>query len=134
MKYILILCTLIALNAQGQKKQAVPAPNVSVQSDSVVVKPVKKKGIEVNPVKVWKNGASVNAVDLDVAVAYEDFDSMVRFYYELKDSTGVQIANGNVEVTGADYDDYKSKPNHDKRAYQIVLKYLRLQQKPQTVN
>jgi hypothetical protein len=148
---IMVLCAIIALNAQAQKKQAVPAPKVGVQSDSVPkgkTNPlpntgqgtvmgnslIKKKGIDVNPVKVWRNGATLDGVDLDVSVAYEDLENMVRFYYELKDSTGAQIANGNVEVTGEDYDDYKTKPNHDKRAYQIVLRYLRLQAKPSIQN
>jgi len=143
---IMVLCAIIALNAQAQKKQAVPAPKVAVQSDSVPkgkTNPlpntgqgtvignslIKKKGIDVNPVKVWKDGKTVDGVDLDVDVAFEDLDNMVRFYYQLKDSTGAQIASGNVEVTGADYDDYKTKPNHARAAYQIVLKYLRLQQR-----
>jgi hypothetical protein len=152
MKYtIMVLCAIIALNAQAQKKQAVPAPKVAVQSDSVPkgkTNPlpntgqgtvmgnslVKKKGIDVNPVKVWRNGATLDGVDLDVSVAYEDLENMVRFYYELKDSTGAQIANGNVEVTGEDYDDYKTKPNHAQRAYQIVLRYLRLQAKTSIQN
>jgi hypothetical protein len=130
---ILILCTFIALNAQAQRKTAVnnqPVKMDTMQTGGVKSQAVKKKGIEVNPVKVWRNGQTLDGVDLDVAVAYEDLESMVRFYYELKDSTGAQIANGNVEVSGDDYEDYKSKPNHDKRAYQIVLRYLRLQQKP----
>jgi hypothetical protein len=137
MKYILILSAFFALNAQAQKKQVVATPKVAVESDSVaLVKPnaVKKKGIEVNPVKVWRDGKTLDGVDLDVDVAYEDLDKMVRFYYQLKDSAGVQIANGNVEVSGEDYEDYKTKPNHAQRAYVIVLKYLRLQQKPQIQN
>jgi hypothetical protein len=130
MKYILILCTFIALNAQAQRRTAVNNQPAVVDS----VKAPKKKGIDVNPVKVWKDGKTVDGVDLDVDVAFEDLDNMVRFYYQLKDSAGVQIASGNVEVTGADYDDYKTKPNHARAAYQIVLKYLRLQQKPQIAN
>ena len=130
MKYILILCTFIALNAQAQRRTAVNNQPVVVDS----VKALKKKGIDVNPVKVWKDGKVVDGVDLDVDVAYEDLDNMVRFYYQLKDSTGAQIASGNVEVTGADYDDYKTKPNHARAAYQIVLRYLRLQQKNQIAN
>jgi hypothetical protein len=125
MKYILILCTFIALNAQAQRRTAVNNQPAVVDS----VKAPKKKGIEVNPVKVWRDGRTVDGVDLDVDVAFEDLDNMVRFYYQLKDSTGAQIASGNVEVTGADYDDYKTKPNHARAAYQIVLKYLRLQQR-----
>jgi hypothetical protein len=128
-KYILILCTLIALNAQAQRRTAVGTQNAKVDSVSASVAPIKKKGIDVNPVKVWRDGKTLDGVDLDVDVAYENLDNMVRFYYQLKDSTGMQIANGNVEVSGDDYEDYKSKPNHAQRAYQIVLRYLRLQSK-----
>jgi hypothetical protein len=131
MKYaIMVLCAIIALNAQGQRKTAVNNQSAVVDS----VKAPKRKGIDVNPVKVWKDGKTVDGVDLDVDVAYEDLDKMVRFYYQLKDSAGVQIANGNVEVTGKDYDDYKTLPNHAQRAYNIVLRHLRLQQKPTTQN
>jgi hypothetical protein len=125
-KVIIVLCAFIALNAQAQRRTAVNNQPVVVDS----VKAPKKKGIDVNPVKVWKDGKVVDGVDLDVDVAFEDLDNMVRFYYQLKDSTGAQIANGNVEMSGADYDDYKSKPNHNRTAYNFVLKYLRLQQKP----
>ena len=138
MKYrILLILIAFGLNATAQKKQAVAAPKVAVQSDSLAPVPapaVKKKGIEVNPVKVWRDGKTLDGVDLDVDVAYEDLDKMVRFYYQLKDSAGVQIANGNVEVTGEDYEDYKTKPNHAQRAYVIVLRYLRLQSKPTIQN
>jgi hypothetical protein len=131
MKYaIMVLCAIIALNAQGQRKTAVNNQPAVVDS----VKAPKKKGIDVNPVKVWRDGKTVDGVDLDVDVAYEDLDNMVRFYYQLKDSAGVQIASGNVEVTGKDYDDYKTLPNHAQRAYNIVLRHLRLQQKPTTQN
>jgi hypothetical protein len=131
MKYaIMVLCAIIALNAQGQRKTAVNNQSAVVDS----VKAPKRKGIDVNPVKVWRDGKTVDGVDLDVDVAFEDLDKMVRFYYQLKDSAGVQIANGNVEVSGKDYDDYKTLPNHAQRAYNIVLRHLRLQQKPTTQN
>jgi len=131
MKYaIMVLCAIIALNAQGQRKTAVNNQPAVVDS----VKARQKKGIDVNPVKVWKDGKTVDGVDLDVDVAFEDLDNMVRFFYQLKDSTGAQIASGNVEVSGKDYDDYKSLPNHAQRAYNIVLRHLRLQQKPQIAN
>jgi hypothetical protein len=136
---IMVLCAIIALNAQAQRRQPATTPTIRVDTAKTNVvfsdsaRP-KKKGIEVNPVKVWRNGATLDGVDLDVSVAYEDLESMVRFYYELKDSTGAQIANGNVEVTGADYEDYKTKPNHAQRAYNLVLRHLRLQQKLTTQN
>jgi hypothetical protein len=123
----MLVCAFFALTAHsyGQKKTTVQNQPAVVDS----VKAPKKKGIDVNPVKVWRDGRTVDGVDLDVDVAFEDLDNMVRFFYQLKDSAGVQIASGNVEVTGADYDDYKTKPNHARAAYQIVLKYLRLQQR-----
>jgi hypothetical protein len=131
---ILILCTIIALNAQAQRRQPVPTPTIRVDTAKTLFIPdsarVKKKGIDVNPVKVWKDGKTVDGVDLDVDVAYENLDNMVRFYYQLKDSTGAQIANGNVEMSGEDYEDYKSKPNHARAAYNYVLRFLRLQERP----
>jgi hypothetical protein len=125
----MFVCAFFALTASAQKKTAVQNQTAVVDS----VKSPKKKGIDVNPVKVWKDGKTIDGVDLDVDVAFEDLDNMVRFYYQLKDSTGAQIASGNVEVTGADYDDYKTKPNHARAAYQIVLKYLRLQQRQTSI-
>jgi hypothetical protein len=140
MKYaIMVLCAVIALNAQAQRRQIATTPTIRVDTAKTNVvfsdsaRP-KRKGIDVNPVKVWRDGKTVDGVDLDVDVAYEDLNNMVRFYYQLKDSAGVQIANGNVEVTGKDYDDYKTLPNHAQRAYNIVLRHLRLQAKPTNQN
>jgi hypothetical protein len=134
MKYILTIIAVILAFAAGAQTR--PARTATNNQSAVVdsVKAPKRKGIDVNPVKVWRDGKTVDGVDLDVDVAYEDLDKMVRFYYQLKDSAGVQIANGNVEVTGKDYDDYKTLPNHAQRAYNIVLRHLRLQQKPTTQN
>ena len=126
----MLVCAFFALTASAQKKTAVQNQPAVVDS----VKALKKKGIDVNPVKVWKDGKTVDGVDLDVDVAYEDLDKMVRFYYQLKDSTGAQIASGNVEVSGKDYDDYKTLPNHAQRAYNLVLRHLRLQSKPSIQN
>jgi hypothetical protein len=131
MKYrILLILIAFGLNASAQRRTAVNNQPSVVDS----VKVPKKKGIDVNPVKVWRDGKTVDGVDLDVDVAYEDLDKMVRFYYQLKDSTGAQIASGNVEVSGKDYDDYKTLPNHAQRAYNLVLRHLRLQQKPTIQN
>ncbi len=128
----MLVCAFFALIAlsYGQKKTAVQNQPAVVDS----VKAQKKKGIDVNPVKIWRDGKTVDGVDLDVDVAYEDLDNMVRFFYQLKDSSGAQIASGNVEVSGKDYDDYKTLPNHAQRAYNIVLRHLRLQQKPSIQN
>jgi hypothetical protein len=134
MKYILTIIAVILAFAAGAQTR--PARTATNNQPAVVdsVKAPKRKGIDVNPVKVWRDGKTVDGVDLDVDVAYENLDNMVRFYYQLKDSAGVQIANGNVEVTGKDYDDYKTLANHAQRAYNIVLRHLRLQQKPTTQN
>jgi hypothetical protein len=131
MKYrILLILIAFGLSASAQRRTAVNNQPSVVDS----VKVPKKKGIDVNPVKVWRDGKTVDGVDLDVDVAYEDLDKMVRFYYQLKDSTGAQIASGNVEVSGKDYDDYKTLPNHAQRAYNLVLRHLRLQSKPSIQN
>jgi hypothetical protein len=126
MKRIIYLL-LFVLGSFGSYAQApVKTGNPPVKDSAIAA---KKKGIEVNPIKVWKNGTTVDGVDLDVSVAFEDLENMVRFYYELKDSTGGQIASGNVEISGDEYKEYSTQPNHARRAYNIVMRYLRLQQK-----
>ena len=54
-----------------------------------------------------------------------------RFYYTLSDSTGKVVTTGNVELTGAKYQDYANKPNHDDRAVVLVMRELNVRQREQ---
>jgi ribosomal protein S26 len=92
--------------------------------DSSKVKPKVKP---IDRFKIWKDGKLFDVDDLKVICVYDDFESEAKLYYELQDSTGVMVTNGNVSITGADYDVYSSKPNHPDRAVLLTMKYLNIQ-------
>lgn len=96
------------------------------QTDST--KPNKRP---IDKVKVWQNGVVYDADDIDVVCVWDDLATTARFYYTLSDSTGAVVTSGNVELTGAKYQDYVSKPNHDDRAIILVMRELNVRQREQ---
>ena len=100
--------------------------NASAQTDST--KPNKRP---IDKVKVWANGVVYDADDIDVVCVWDDLATTARFYYTLSDSTGAVVTSGNVELTGAKYQDYASKPNHDDRAVILVMRELNVRQREQ---
>lgn len=100
--------------------------NASAQTDST--KPNKRP---IDKVKVWQNGVVYDADDIDVVCVWDDLATTARFYYTLSDSTGAVVTSGNVELTGAKYQDYANKPNHDDRAVVLVMRELNVRQREQ---
>ncbi len=92
--------------------------------DSSNIKPKKRP---IDKVKIWKDGKMYDADDINVICVYDDFESSAKLYYELKDSTGMIVTSGNIDINGADYLDYASKPNHPDRAVILTMKYLNIQ-------
>ena len=89
---------------------------------------VKKKGEPVKPIKVWKNGSVVDATDIDLTVVYDDLESSAKLYYLLKDSTGVSLADGNIDVSGNDYKTWIVAPNRINWVYRFAIRFLKLQE------
>ena len=85
----------------------------------------------IDKVKVWVNGVTYDADDIDVVCVWDDLQTTARFYYTLSDSTGKVVTTGNVELTGAKYQDYANKPNHDDRAVVLVMRELNVRQREQ---
>ena len=93
--------------------------SVNAQTDST-----KSHKRPIDKVKVWVNGVVYDADDIDVVCVWDDLQTTARFYYTLSDSTGKVVTTGNVELTGAKYQDYANKPNHDDRAVVLVMREL----------
>ena len=100
--------------------------SASAQTDST-----KSHKRHIDKVKVWVNGVTYDADDIDVVCVWDDLETTARFYYTLSDSTGKVVTTGNVELTGAKYQDYASKPNHDDRAVVLVMRELNVRQREQ---
>jgi hypothetical protein len=90
-----------------------------------------KRPIPVQKFKVWANGASVDATDIDVDCVEDDLATFANFKYMLKDSTGATLAMGFLKMTGADYRQYLTQANHGDKAEAWVLKELRIQRRQQ---
>lgn len=100
--------------------------SVNAQTDST-----KSHKRPIDKVKVWVNGVTYDADDIDVVCVWDDLETTARFYYTLSDSTGKVVTTGNVELTGAKYQDYANKPNHDDRAVILVMRELNVRQREQ---
>lgn len=85
----------------------------------------------IDRIKIWQNGTVYNAGDVDVVCVWDDLQTVARFYYTLKDSLGVTVSSGNVEITGQKYVDYSTKPNHADRGVVLVMRELNLASRPQ---
>jgi len=135
MRYTLVfLFSVCAFFAQGQQKPNRTATNnqpAVVAGDTA--KP-KGKGELIKPIKVWKAGNTVDADEIDLTIVFDDLESSAKVYYSLKDSTGAQLADGNVDISGADYRQWNTAPNRINWAYNFTIRALRLQQRQQTAN
>ena len=131
--YSLILALILfVLSADAQKKTAVQSqPAVKVASDSAKK---RGKGELIKPVKVWKAGQTIDADEVDLTVVYDDLESSAKLYYVLTDSTGVQLADGNIDVSGDDYKTWTTAPNRIRWVYNFAIRFLRLQNQSSPVN
>jgi BioD-like phosphotransacetylase family protein len=87
-----------------------------------------------NPIrefKIWANGQQLDADNLDVICVEEDFETFANFRWTLTDSTGQTLSQGFLKMTGTDYADYITKPNHGNAAVLFVMRELKLQRKQQ---
>ena len=143
MKYILMIiaiCAGMAVSAQkAPKGTANPVPG-GVSSSTIGVSNIldtakpKGKGELIRPIKVWKDGNSVDADEIDCDIVYDDLKGSARVYFQLKDSTGSSVASGNLGISGADYRAYNTAPNKINWVYNFVIRALRLQNRQQNMN
>ena len=135
MKYILtIIAICLAFASEAQTRPARTATN---NQPAVVAGDTAKprgKGELIRPIKVWKAGNTVDAENLDLTIVFDDLESSAKVYYSLKDSTGAQVADGNLDISGADYRTWNTAPNRINWAYNFTIRALRLQQRNQNVN
>lgn len=99
------------------------------QTDSTKpAQPVREKK-PIKEFKIWKNGQQFDASDIDLVCVFDDYKTTARVYYEISDSLGVVVANGNIDITGADYQQYVNKNDHPDTALRLTLKALKLQER-----
>ena len=57
----------------------------------------------ISAVSTWKDGAAATATKLFLKCIDDDLDVQAVYYYELRTSGDVKVADGNLTMSGSDY-------------------------------
>lgn len=84
----------------------------------------------IQPIQIWKNGALKTASILDAIIINDNMSSSCTFYWMLKEAdtivedqtiTGENLADGNVTMSGEDYQLWKGGNDY---AYNYIAKQI----------
>jgi hypothetical protein len=81
---------------------------------------------QIQPVSIWYNGKMIQATLFSMRSISDNLSTNATFYYILLSSTNQQLADGNLTMTGFDYDAYSSSPDSNAYAYQWGATQLNL--------
>lgn len=80
----------------------------------------------IDTVAIWKDGVSKTAEVFSLRTIGNDLDTSVTFYYELRETGGEVLANGDLTMTGTDYITWNSTPDANTGAYNWAADRLNL--------
>jgi hypothetical protein len=81
---------------------------------------------QIQPLTIWKDGISEDAIYIKLYISYDDLESFCMFQYQLLDTNMYPIAEGNRSVSGQEYIDWGASGDSNNEAYQIVATMLNL--------
>jgi ABC-type transporter Mla maintaining outer membrane lipid asymmetry ATPase subunit MlaF len=81
---------------------------------------------QIQPVSIWFNGQIIQATLFSMTSVSDNLSTQCIFYYQLSSSTTEQLANGNITMTGFDYEAYSTSPDSNEYAYQWGATQLNL--------
>ena len=81
---------------------------------------------QIQPVSIWYNGQMVSATIFNMVSINDNLTTSATFYYALYVNSNYQVANGNLEMTGADYTAYSTSSDSNEFAYQWGANQLNL--------
>lgn len=81
---------------------------------------------QIQPVSIWYNGIMVMATIFNMNAINDDLSSTATFYYQLFTDINQQVAEGNLVMTGFDYEAYSTSPDSNSYAYQWGATQLNL--------
>lgn len=133
---LILVCAFFALAGYAQKRTAVNSANVPTPVVPVVYDSARPrmKGELIRPIKVWKDGQSLDAESIDCDIVYDDLNGSAKVLFNIKDSAGASIATGNITIDGQDYRTFNTAANRTNWTYNYVIRALRLQNRQTPVN
>lgn len=81
---------------------------------------------QIQPVSIWYNGQMIQATLFSMTSVSDNLSTECIFYYQLSSSATEQLANGNITMTGFDYEAYSTSPDSNAYAYQWGATQLNL--------
>ena len=81
---------------------------------------------QIQPVSIWYNGTMLPASIFNMNSINDNLIDSATFYYQLFSSTNIQLAQGNLTMTGFDYEAYSTSPDSNSYAYQWGATQLNL--------
>jgi hypothetical protein len=81
---------------------------------------------EIQPVSIWYNGIMVMATIFNMNSINDNLTSSATFYWQLLTADKIQVADGNLTMTGFDYEAYSTSPDSNSYAYQWGTTQLNL--------
>jgi len=78
---------------------------------------------QIEPISIWQNGTTKTATQLQVQGTNVTLGSSASFYWQLLTEEGHQVSNGNLGISGEQYDAWGSDDNY---VYTIVAEDLNL--------
>ena len=73
---------------------------------------------QIEPVSIWYNGIMVMATIFNMTSINDNLTNSCTFYYQLFTDIDQQVAEGNLTMTGFDYEAYSTSPDSNAYAYQ----------------
>lgn len=81
---------------------------------------------QIQPVSIWYNGQIVQAVFYNLTSINDNLIDSATFYWQLFDTTNIQISQGNLSMGNPDYTNYSSSLDSNEYAYQWGATQLNL--------
>ena len=81
---------------------------------------------QITPVSIWYNGQMIQATIFNMTSINDNLTDECIFYYQLLSSSQIQLANGNLTMSGADYTNYSTNVDSNAFAYQWGATQLNL--------
>ena len=78
---------------------------------------------QIEPISIWQNGTTKTATQLQVQGTSVTLGSSASFYWQLLTEEGHQVANGNLGISGEQYDAWGADDNY---VYTIIATDLSL--------
>jgi hypothetical protein len=81
---------------------------------------------QIQPVSIWYNGQMIQATIFNMTSIGDNLSTSATFFYQLLSTEKQELANGNLILSGFDYEAYSTSPDSNAYAYQWGATQLNL--------